>query len=68
MNLRGKSRTVGATSPIGEVPYNGELIVGASHSFNSALPEAIDNANLASNEKRNANRQKEDSESDLQKF
>ena len=68
MNLRGKSRTVGATSEIGEVPYSVELVVGASHSFHSALPEAIDNVNLAANEKRTPNRQKEDSESDLQKL
>jgi hypothetical protein len=56
MNLRGKSHIVGATSEIGEVPFSVELVVGANHSFYSALREAIDDVDPAANEKRTVNR------------
>jgi len=55
MNLRGKSRIVGATSEMDEVRFSVELVVGANHSFHSVLLETIDAVDPAANEKRTAN-------------
>ena len=55
MNLRGKSRIVGVTSEMDEMPFRVELVAGANHSYSVQL-EAFDDVDPAANEKRTANR------------
>jgi hypothetical protein len=51
-----------------EVPFSGELVVDADHSFYRILLGAIDDADPAANKKRSANSQKEVFENDLQRL